>query len=84
MTRTITMEVPDQMLAALNLSPEEAAKQFRLAAAMKLYEMDKLSSGAAADLAGIPRVEFLARLSEFGIDTFRMTPEELTRDTPPA
>ncbi len=52
----------------------------RLALAMKLHELGHLSSGAAAELAGITRVEFLYRMGEFGVDAFRMTPEEFDRD----
>jgi hypothetical protein len=40
-----------------------------------------LSSGAAASLAGLPRVAFLSRLADFGVDTFRLTEEELLRET---
>ena len=39
---------------------------------MKTYEMGRLSSGAAARLAGIPRVVFFAHLADYGIDTFRL------------
>jgi predicted HTH domain antitoxin len=49
---------------------------------MKLYEIGRMSSGAAARLAGIPRVEFLARLAEFGVDTFRLTPDDFLRERP--
>ena len=44
---------------------------------MKLYELGRLSSGTAAELAGTPRVAFLGRLSESGVDTFRQTEAEL-------
>ncbi|EGJ35395.1 MULTISPECIES: UPF0175 family protein [Moorena] len=47
---------------------------------MKLYELGKLSSGAAAQLAGIERVVFLSKLSDYGINTFRLTEAELTED----
>jgi predicted HTH domain antitoxin len=47
---------------------------------MKLHELGRLSFGAAAALAGIARVEFLDRLAEFGVDAFRMTPEEFDQD----
>jgi hypothetical protein len=43
--------------------------------------MGELSSGAAASLAGIPRVVFLAKLADFGIDTFRLSEAELNRET---
>lgn len=77
----INVTLSDEMLAALKLPPEQAAAEFRLAAAMKLYEMGRLSSGAAAHLAGIPRVVFLTRLAEFGIDTFTLSGEDLDRET---
>lgn len=56
------------------------ADEIRFAAAMKLYELGRLSSGAAATLAGIPRVVFLAKLSDYGIATFRMSEEDLAKD----
>jgi predicted HTH domain antitoxin len=34
-------------------------------AAVKLYELGRLSSGRAAELAGIPRVEFLLTLEDY-------------------
>lgn len=56
------------------------AEEIRLVAAMKLYELGRLSSGAAAALAGVPRVVFLARLSDHGIATFQLSAEELAED----
>jgi len=47
---------------------------------MKLHEVGHLSAGGAADLAGISKVEFLHKLADFGVDAFRMTPEEFDRD----
>jgi predicted HTH domain antitoxin len=67
-------------MAALNLSPGEAAQEFRFAAAAKLYELGRLSSGAAASLAGVPRTVFLSRLSEYGVPAFRVEEEELKQD----
>jgi predicted HTH domain antitoxin len=52
-----------------------------MAAAMKLYELGQLSSGAAARLAGVPRVVFLSRLEDYGVDAFRLTEEQLARET---
>lgn len=52
----------------------------RLAAAVKLYEEGRLSSGAAAERAGIPRTAFLMRLADSGVPTFRLTREERERD----
>jgi len=76
----ITLEVPDGSLLALKVSLSELGDELLMAAAVKLYELGKLSSGAAADLAGIPRTLFLTKLSDYGVPTFRLTEEELRRD----
>ena len=53
----------------------------RMAAAVKLYELGKLSSGAAAVLAGIPRIAFMAKLADYGVDSFDLTDEQLAKET---
>jgi predicted HTH domain antitoxin len=55
--------------------------ELRLAAAVKLYELGRISSGAAATLAGVPRTVFLTKLTDYGVDTFRLTEEELRQET---
>jgi hypothetical protein len=42
--------------------------------------LGKLSSGSAANLAGIPRVVFLSKLADYGVDTFRLKEAELIED----
>jgi predicted HTH domain antitoxin len=77
----VTLSLPDETALALKLTPEQLANEVRLAAAIKLYELGRLSSGAAAKLAGIPRVVFLVKLADYGVDTFRLTAEDLARET---
>lgn len=79
---SITFDVPQQSLDALNLPRGQVAATLRMAAAVKLYEMERLSSGAAAELAGVPKPVFLARLADYGVDTFRLSEDELLGEAP--
>jgi predicted HTH domain antitoxin len=77
----LVLNIPDDTLLSLKLSDAAAADEIRLAASVKLYELGRLSSCAAARLAGLPRVLFLSKLADYGVDTFRLTGEELERQT---
>jgi predicted HTH domain antitoxin len=76
----VTVNVPEEALLALRMAPEGLGNELKLAAAIKLFELGKLSSGAAAALAGIPKPLFLSKLADYRVDTFRLSKEELERD----
>jgi predicted HTH domain antitoxin len=76
----IMLEVPEATLQALQLAPEALADELRMAAAVKLFELGRLSSGLAAQLAGVSRPLFLSKLASYGVPTFRLTEEELRRE----
>ena len=77
----ITMDIPDESLLALNLSEEQAEEALRMAAAVKLFELKRLSSEVVARLAGLPLAVFLSRLADYGVDNFRMTAEDFRKET---
>ena len=77
---SVAIDIPEATLVALKLDASRAGAELRIAAAMMLYELGRLSSGAAAELAGMSRVAFLSKLGEFGVDTFRQSESDLADD----
>ncbi|RMH18612.1 MAG: UPF0175 family protein [Acidobacteria bacterium] len=76
----LRLHVPDEALRFFDSDADHLAREIVLLAAVKLFELGKLSSGQAARLAGIPRVEFLARLRDYRVSPFQLTADELRRD----
>jgi predicted HTH domain antitoxin len=75
-TRQITFEVGEDVLAGLGLSAEEFSEEARWLLAAKLYELGRLSSGKAAQLCGKDRVEFLLALPRLGVSVSNLQPED--------
>ena len=80
MKRPLTIDYGDDVLLALGMSPEQFCEEAKILIAVKLPEMDRLSMGAAAELADIPKPLFLTKLVDYGVDTFGPSVDELRRD----
>jgi len=76
----VMINLPEKASLALKVPAEALGKEVLLMAAVKLYELGRLSSGAAADLAGLPKPLFLAKLADYGVCTFDLKKEELQRE----
>lgn len=70
-TRQIVIDIPDKVLLAEKTDEVSFARELRLLAAIKLFELGRLSSGRAAELAGMPRVEFLLALGRYKVFPFQ-------------
>lgn len=66
-TRQVVIDVPEEVLLAEKTDERSFARELRMLAAVKLYELGRLSSGRAAELAGVPRVEFLMALGRYKV-----------------
>ena len=58
----------------------ELAHEVSLAAAVKLFELGKISSGKAAELAGMAKPLFLGTLAELGVSASTLSAEEIADD----
>ena len=81
---TVTVDLPNAAITALDVNTiDDHVPHLCLAATMKFYVLGRISSGAAAELAGNGRVELLDRLAEFGVNSFEQTPEALAQGPAP-
>ena len=65
--RQLTVDVPEKVLLAEKMDGTTFAEEMRLLTAIKLFELGRLSSGRAAELANMPRVEFLLSLAKYKV-----------------
>lgn len=76
----IQVHVSEEVLFSLKETVETVGSAMKLLTAAKLVELGKLSTGRAADLAGMSRVEFLDRLRELRIDPTQLSAGEVVGD----
>ena len=80
MSIQLTIDLPEEVFPILRTNPNNFIKEMRLAAAIKWFEIGKISQAKAAELAGISRQEFIDSLSNFQVSPIQMTPKELTAE----
>ena len=78
-TRQVIIEVPEKVLLAEKTDEIAFGRELTLLAAVKLFELGRLSSGRAAELAGMSRIEFLLTLERYQVFPLQSELEELER-----
>ena len=80
----VIVNIPAGLELAVQKTPEEFEVQIRLMAALKMFELGKLSSGKAAELAGLSRVEFFEMCGRYKVSIFNydddMAEQEVAAD----
>ncbi|MBI5184055.1 MAG: UPF0175 family protein, partial [Nitrospinae bacterium] len=70
----------DDLLLSLKESRVEFENEARFLLALKLYELGKISSGKAAKIAGLNRLEFLMRLGKYKVSPFQVDLDEILEE----
>lgn len=76
----VTLELPEEVFSALRRSPEEFARDLRLAAAIHWYQRGEVSQEKAARIAGMDRTDFLAALARERANAFVVDFDDLKRE----
>lgn len=80
-TQAITIDFPSDILLTLNENENELKRNIKISLAIRLYGMQKLTIGKAAQIAELSRFEFETLLSENGIPISNLTIDDVINDS---
>ncbi len=76
----LVIDYPKLLPDAMQTTQTAFEREARMAMAVKLFEMRRLSSGLAAKLAGVDRMTFLLGLHQLGVAMIDWEEDELPAD----
>jgi predicted HTH domain antitoxin len=79
--KTVAILIPDEVAELLAQDEANLQQELCLLLAVKLYELGRLSAGAAAQMAGLSRPEFLARLAAHHVSPINLDEEAIEQET---
>jgi len=79
----LTIRYPAGLEQAIHLTKAEMEQHLRLMAALKMFELGKISSGKAAALAGLSRVEFFEACGRYRVSIFNYADDEIEEAVAP-
>ena len=74
----ITFSLDEGALSSVRQDPETFTRELRIAAAVKWYEMHRISQGRAAEIAGLSRAELIDALGRYEVSPFQETIADLS------
>jgi predicted HTH domain antitoxin len=76
--KNLTLEFPSFLAVSLKMEKDEFLKEVKTLAIVKMYELGKISSGIAAKVLDIQRLDFLELLCKYKVSYMdSLTEEEL-------
>lgn len=77
---SLCINYPDTVLVSFNESREYFEAEARIALAMKFFDLGRLTSGQAAEMADLSRVEFLLTCHKYGSASVQWDQEDLNAE----
>jgi len=74
--KTVEIQLSDEAVLGLDRDLSELAGELRVAAAVKWYEIGRISQEVAAEVAGMGRSEFVSHLSRMRVSPMQETAED--------
>ena len=79
-TLTVALDLPRDLLGALDVPQTGLEARLRELIALELFREGRISSGKGAELLGISKLEFIRLLAQYDIPYFAESPEELAAE----
>ena len=76
----IHVDLPESILLSTGQFQEEFVRDAKFFIALKLFELGRISSGRAAEICGLSRVEFLLLAGRSGVPVADLDAEEVSRE----
>ena len=78
--KKVTIPYPDDLPESMGKSDQEFEEEVQFLVAAKLYELGKISSGRAAEIAEMDRKTFLTKLQPYHISVLNYSLDELEQE----
>jgi predicted HTH domain antitoxin len=76
----VTIDLPDSLLKELSYGFTDLEREIKFLLAVKLVEMERISTGRAAEWIGIAKPIFLREMDRYGLSAFSIDEESLEQD----
>lgn len=71
---------PEDFEFAVQMTRRELDHHLRLMAALKMFELGQISSGKAAELCGMSRIDFFQTCSRYRVSIINWQPEDIEKE----
>lgn len=79
-TEELKIKYPIGFETSVHMTKDEMEQHIRLMAALKMFELGKISSGKAAEFSGMSRTDFFEACSRYHVSIFNYSPDTAERE----